>query len=292
MPGMCRWCLHHDPENWTEVLGLIYAGLQRNSSKDCNGDLRRSLVASWASLFPSGCNAGCTSLRRAWRSADLAPATQALLAALGLSLPPPRGMPGAQPATIDLCNAYGAGPLFAGDADYLDRDPIHVNGATNEQVCGKDGHLGLVTAITVPSNLTQAEAYPAQLCGVGQFGFLQPAVFLPPPCPNGWPPLFGKCFFRFRDSRIVRSTPAAGSSLSLELRNQRCLRTGRTGIQRRAPDAPRALSPRFARTTDHRRVLSDAHHAVRHRRHLHAPRLDEQIKCLASAGQCVIGLGG
>ena len=54
MPGCVDGVYTIDRENWTEVLGLIYAGLQRDGSKDCNGDLRRSLVASWASLFPSG----------------------------------------------------------------------------------------------------------------------------------------------------------------------------------------------------------------------------------------------
>jgi hypothetical protein len=215
VPGIqCPGCVDGlytlQPENWKEVLGLIYAGLQRDGSKDCNGDLRRSLVASWGGLFPSSCNAGCTALRRAWRPEDRAPATAALMAALGLSMPPERATPGAQPAPIDLCNAYGAGPLFAGDADYLDRDPIRVNsvGTDKEEVSDRIGRLGLVTAVAVPSNLTQAQAYPAQLCGIGQFAFLQPALFLPPRVRTGSHRCSASAFSRFRDSRMVRSTPA------------------------------------------------------------------------------------
>jgi hypothetical protein len=170
------------PGDWKEVLGLVYAGLQRDGTRDCNGDVRRSLVASWGALFPSGCGStACPSLRRAWRPGDLQPGTAALLAALGLTMPPARGTPGALPAPIPLCNAHGAGALFGGDADYLDRDPIRVECGVSEQVCSVPFALGLVTAIQVPRNLSQAEAYPTQLCGVGQFAFVVTAPFQPPP---------------------------------------------------------------------------------------------------------------
>lgn len=184
--------------DWKDVLALLYAGKTHVSgaAADCAGHVRRSLVNNWANLFEGGCSGvSGTQLKRAFRRADLSGTTDTFLALLGLpSMPPAKSQPGAASKPIAFCNAYGAGNLYGGDSDYLDNDPIRRPCDASEEVCGRTGDLGLVTVVEVPTNLTAAQNYPTQMCGLGKFRLLKPAATGVTVCPNGKGPLFGKCF--------------------------------------------------------------------------------------------------
>jgi hypothetical protein len=197
-PGCVAGTNNYQLASWKDVLQLTFAGIHRTGLKDCASDVRRSLVNTWTNLFEGACPAGqCpTGLQRAYRRADLSGTTDTFASLVGLgSLPLARNVPGASARVIDFCNAFGAGPIFGGDSDYLDNDPIRRTCANNEQVCGRMGNLGLVTVIEIPANLSAAQNYPTQLCGPGQFRFVAPALFGgPTTCPNGQPKLFNKCF--------------------------------------------------------------------------------------------------
>src|SRR5258708_22745670 len=72
--------------DWKDVLSLIYGGKPHApATADCNGDVRKSLVNNWASLFEAACSGStCTTLRHAWRRSDLSATSDTLLALLGL----------------------------------------------------------------------------------------------------------------------------------------------------------------------------------------------------------------
>ena len=200
-PGCISTTNNYRLGSWKDVLALVYGGVHPTTSpvlKNCNSDVRKSLVNTWGNLFEDACAAGtCPSgLQRAFRRADLSGTTDTFVSLVGLaSMPLAQNAPGSAARVIDFCNAFNAGPLFGGGSDYLDNDPIRRTCAANEQVCGRLGHLGLVTVIEIPTNGTVAQNYPTNLCGVGQFRFLAPATFLgPTTCPNGGPKLFNKCF--------------------------------------------------------------------------------------------------
>jgi hypothetical protein len=74
-----------------DVLRVIYGGFDHDGHFNCNGDVRRSMVANWASLTqtngcatptnPAGCSAG--GLRHAWRRGDLDPVTIGFVSMVG-----------------------------------------------------------------------------------------------------------------------------------------------------------------------------------------------------------------
>ncbi|MGZ3439116.1 MAG: hypothetical protein ACXVDD_06360, partial [Polyangia bacterium] len=186
-------------KDWKDVLALIYAGkthAMTGTTRDCAGVVRRSLVDNWGNLFEGACNgATCTQLKRAFRRADLSGTTDTFLGLVGLnSMPLANNVAGATAKQIDFCNANSA-TLFGGDSDYLDNDPLRRPCDTNEEACGRDGKLGLVTVVEVPGNLTNAQNYPSTLCTLGKFRLLKPSTNNSVTvCPNGGGLLLGKCF--------------------------------------------------------------------------------------------------
>jgi hypothetical protein len=111
-PG-CNAAGNYEIGNPFDLLRLVYGGLHHDGTYDCNGAVRRALVASWANLF-SSCPAGATDcpagLTHAWRPRDLSPVTAAFVALVGF---PGRGIgaaPGAPPAplTNPFCNSLDA----------------------------------------------------------------------------------------------------------------------------------------------------------------------------------------
>jgi hypothetical protein len=108
-------------QNAFDVLKVIYGGLDHNGNLDCNGDVRRSMVKNWGTLFSTSCGAspvGCAvdGLRHAWRRADLDPATAAFVTMVGFGaraigntpfVPNPPG-PTLAPRTNPFCNSYDA----------------------------------------------------------------------------------------------------------------------------------------------------------------------------------------
>ncbi len=178
--------------DWQDVLKVVYAGVHHDGTKDCNSDVRHSIANSWGSLFEGTCASGaCTQLKHAFRRADLSGTTDTFLALLGL------------PAvtTNPFCNGAGVALAAGETADFLDNDPVRrpcngtgeASAGAGEQVCGRDGKLGLVVPVFVPENLTNAETYPTAPCSPGVFRFLAGPAF-PAKCPNGTTPILGKCF--------------------------------------------------------------------------------------------------
>ncbi len=209
-------------QTWKDVLALVYAGkthAMTGTTRDCAGDVRRSLVDNWSNLFEAGCSgATCTQVKRAFRRADLSGTTDTFLGLVGLnSMPLAQSVAGATAKQIDFCNANSA-VLFGGQSDYLDSDPIRRTCDSNEEVCGRDGKLGLVTVVEVPGNLTGAQNYPGNLCTLGKFRLLKPANTGVTVCPNGGGLLFGKCFQpvvenadgTFTADCLARKTPVQG----------------------------------------------------------------------------------
>ena len=162
---------------WKDVLKLVYTGIGHDGTRDCAGNVRKSLVAQWAKLFQGSCTSGtCSQLTHAFRRGDTSGTTDVLLAALGAPL---KGLASQQiaatkPAINWFCNAVplntlnpapypdssctGAGTpraectanglnggtgtantglSFGGASDYLDGDPIRRTCDPKEQVCQK-----------------------------------------------------------------------------------------------------------------------------------------------------------
>jgi hypothetical protein len=288
--------------SWKDVLGLIYAGIHYTTpavTKDCASDVRRSLANQWNSLFEGACPAGqCPAgLQRAFRRADLSGTTDTFAALVGLgSLPLAQTVPGATARPIDFCNAFGAGNLFGGGSDYLDNDPIRRNCATNEQVCGRLGNLGLVTVIEIPANGSVAQNFPTTLCGVGQFRFAQPAAFgFTGNCPNGQPRLFAKCFqpvlvgpdgVSFTSDCLPRRFPVQGigGSTIPDGRGYNLTSRNADGSYRR-DNLNRFITGAFFRLHTTATVAAGASICQRQ-------TATDQIGCLTQANPCTIGFAG
>ena len=186
--------------DWKDVLKLVFAGAPHTGATDCSGDVRRSLVNQWGALFETGCSGGtCTQLKHAFRRSDLSGTTDTLLAALGLpGLASPRTVVGATAKANAYCNAFGLGNIFGGDSDYQDKDPIRRACDLNEQVCQKDGTLGLIMVTEVPADFSGPISYATTFCDVGKYRLMKPAAGVTT-CPNGGGLLIGKCFHPYHD---------------------------------------------------------------------------------------------
>src|SRR5262249_42146079 len=138
----------------------------------CNSSVRRDIVSNWLNILHTNtsCGTGCGTIRHLLRR-DLASGTTDVFAAvLGLATPGGTNVP--------FCNGN----------DQEDLDPIRIscstggglqtnNSATDpslDDICQRDGTLGLVTVITVPPEgadpgtagltVTNADLYPVQAC--------------------------------------------------------------------------------------------------------------------------------
>jgi len=79
--------------NWTEVLRIIYLGLDQNGCQDCESDVRNGLVNNWGLMFEGGtakCSGGvpagapsCTQLNHAFRRDDQSGTTETFLLLIG-----------------------------------------------------------------------------------------------------------------------------------------------------------------------------------------------------------------
>ncbi len=192
---------------WQDVLRVVYAGLDHTAGsdltkRDCNSELRRTIVNSWSTFFQSACSGGaCTQIQHAFRRDDSSGTTDTFISLLGL--------PSAAVATnvTPFCNAKTAAETLPTGvtrlpADFQDNDPIRRtcagtnNGATpanagTEQVCGRKGDLGLVLPIVPTDFLADADAFPLAACTTKTaFGKAPKAVAGAVRCPNGDIPVF------------------------------------------------------------------------------------------------------
>jgi hypothetical protein len=283
--------------NWKDVLALVYAGkthAMTGTTRECGGDVRRSLVNNWGNLFEASCTSGtCTELRRAFRRADLSGTTDTFLSLVGLnSMPLAQSVSGSTARQIDFCNANSA-VLFGGQSDYLDNDPIRRTCHANEEACGRDGKLGLVTVVEVPGNLTNAQNYPSTLCTLGKFRLLKPANTGVSVCPNGGGLLFGKCFqptIEFADGTFTadclgRKTPVQGfGGAGMDGRAYNLVSKNADGTYRK-DTAGRFITGAFYRMHTTKVITVGAPTCTQ-------DGATTQIGCLARADSCAIGFAG
>jgi hypothetical protein len=265
------------------------------TTRDCNNDVRRSLVNNWGNLFEGTCTgASCTQLNHAFRRADLSGTSDTLLGLVGLnSMPLASSVTGAVTKQIDFCNANSVAG-YGGDSDYLDNDPIRRTCDPNEDACSKDGTLGLVTVVDVPTNLTNAQNFPSTLCQLGKFRLLKPSVNNSVlTCPNGGGLLFGKCFQptienadgTFTADCLARKTPVQG--------------IGGSGMDGRAYNLPSKNADGTYRKDTMNRPIIGAYYR------LHTTKViatgqpvcmqddsTNQIGCVSRADGCAIGYAG
>lgn len=139
--------------NSFDVLKVLFAGVHNNGGKDCNSDVRHSLVANWDALHEGTCTTGtCTALSHAWRRDDLSGTTDAFLALLGLP----------SISSKPFCNGNSTEDL----------DPIRRACAADDQTCNADGKAGLVLPVFVPdlAPAFEGQAYATAACQTGKFG--------------------------------------------------------------------------------------------------------------------------
>jgi hypothetical protein len=86
-PGCTAGTSSYVIQDSLDVLRLVYGGMDHEATPafDCNGNVRRSLVKNWASLFAGSCASGnCTGgLTHAWRRSDLSGTTDAFVSLVG-----------------------------------------------------------------------------------------------------------------------------------------------------------------------------------------------------------------
>lgn len=223
--------------DWRDVLRVVYAGYSHDSCQDCESDVRNGILQNWGNLFedgntaPTNCNgpAGptCTQLRHAWRRDSESGTTETFLALLGL--PGVTRDPTTNTAIDDpFCNSWrsaatagtnhplpscveGGVTITQNDypPDFRDQDPIRRlcasdNAASSgnvptEQVCGRDGKLGVVLPIVALDFLTTQQAFPTAASpgpctGLPIYGTAPPknatGIGSDGRCPNGDAPVF------------------------------------------------------------------------------------------------------
>lgn len=187
-------------DDWRTVLRVIFAGRHTAGSsapKECNSDVRRTLVNSWGLLFKDGCaGTTCTQLRHAYRRDDFSGTTDTFLSLLQL--------PGV--SSTPFCNGDEQS-----DVDPI-RRPCVGNGfqGNGDEVCGPGGTLGLVLPVVTP----QQNAYPPvrQACSAAPFGgnasgtvawTLADRTKYGANCPNGAPTVGGTCWWPKRSGSVA-----------------------------------------------------------------------------------------
>jgi hypothetical protein len=284
--------------DWKDVLALVFSGkthAMSGATRSCGGPERASLVNNWGNLFDGTCSgATCTQLKRAFRRADQSGTTDTFLSLVGLnSMPLANNVVGAVAKQIDFCN-FNSATGFAGDSDYADSDPLRRPCDANEDACGKDGKLSLVTVVEVPGNLTNAQNYPSTLCGLGKFRLLKPSTNNSVTvCPNGGGLLLGKCFQptienadgTFTADCLARKTPVQG--------------IGGAGMDGRAYNLASKNADGTYRKDTRNRSVTGAFYRL-HTTHVvntGAPVClqddsTEQIGCVSRANGCALGYAG
>jgi len=211
---------------WASVLRIIYFGLSDNGVQDCESDVRNGMVANWGNIFQAGadttaCNGTsfangptCTVLRHAWRRDSESGTTETFLSLLGA---PTVTRSGTLATDDPFCNGWqkaSNGTLDPNMNDYppgyRDRDPIRRECAGSnddagsgqpaneptEQICGREGKLGLVLPINAVNFLATDSAFPTALCtSKSVFGAQPPknnaGTDTAGLCPNGDQPITG-----------------------------------------------------------------------------------------------------
>jgi hypothetical protein len=326
---------------WQQVLRIVYAGrhgtinttacfagdpaglVPAGETKECNSDVRNTLVNNWSNLFEGGCTDGeCTQLKHAFRRDDISGTTDTFLSLLSL--------PG-----------VGSTPFCNGN-EFEDLDPIRRlcdgNGQSTggENVCSRtrqaietgkatptnarwaavtsansptnnQGDLGLVLSMVIPTAL--ADQYPNSTnCSAlpfgGQFrGAAMPFVLGSPQlCPNGQPRSLNTCLWpvdptgKFGCVNAAANIPSqrvTGFNFDGRVYNLTQRRADTTGS---IPTEPRVINS----TEQQLSLVNTAYYRI-HQNTLMAnasgstcrrPDSTEQIGCLVHASPCSLGFSG
>ena len=158
-----------------DALRVLYMGLDKTGSRDCNSATRKALIANWTNLFTTdptcgGGDAHCTSgITHAWRRSDTSGTTDGFVGVLtatngaGLALATMSTAPTAAAQKLNpFCNSFEANdsahaaqyldgtallsdgvtttPMSDGRVnDSADHDPIRIACNDNDSVCGSAG---------------------------------------------------------------------------------------------------------------------------------------------------------
>ena len=201
-----------------DLLRLIFGGLHHDGTFDCNGNVRRSLVRQWSTLFSAGCANCSAGLTHVWRPSDLSGTADSFVSLVGFgsrAIGTPIRSPNPTRSQNPFCNSADANSTatvsFGGSSDFSDLDPIRIRCPTTDQVCSSvlssdgsaltatSGTLGLVLPILLPDNFDnssetplQSDIYPNRFCSAGKFDLVSTGNNHEK-CPGG-PNFLGKCF--------------------------------------------------------------------------------------------------
>jgi hypothetical protein len=297
---------------WQDILKVLFAGVDHNNVKDCNSPIRNALAASYNSVFQTACAGSgvCTgAIQHLFRRSDLSGTTDTFLSLVGLPAI----------ATNPFCNGVGITTPGAGNADFVDNDPIRrpcvgrgdqAPSPTlpgSEQICNKvtatdatKNTLGLLLPIFVPethTGLPADQVFPQQFCTFGFFAFRDnPAAITE--CPDGQNPAnyAGTCLLPYQD------TPTGPNFACISRANNRSiyleqiagdgriynmtLRRADAQILRDAPPRNRRLTGSFYRIHTNRILRNGSGTGCS------LASSTTQIGCLVGASPCSLGFAG
>lgn len=211
---------------WQAKLKLLYTGCTSETGSACSAVARSSrcarpersaLINDW-DQYLAGCAGGaCTGgIRAAYRRDDASGTTQAFLGFLGLS--DSAGLTSGRPAyrgglactatasTISETHPFCDGGQFEGFFNNPDTgaqgsgDPIRATCAAADDLCGRDGRLGVVRAIrSVPNDIADEQAFPRFQCTRGARGLVTVDLTACKICPDGTAPIGDSCWMPYYD---------------------------------------------------------------------------------------------
>lgn len=231
--------------DWTDLLRVVYAGMDHNAGSDinnrnCSSSVRQAIAASWGNVFQTnGCTTGSCQLGHALRRDEESGTTDVFVSLLGL--PSIQFSASQRSPFCNVVQPIGSGPPSPPFyPEFQDGDPIRRSciGTGNpppfppgspppneptEQVCGPDGTLGLVLPINPPPLRDPQAPTPYPMATCVQFALLPnsaPALnaFQNTNCPNGDIPAFiNRCFVPVTSAGDARCINPAGNLPLLKL---------------------------------------------------------------------------
>ncbi|MCG5052046.1 MAG: hypothetical protein KA712_03710 [Myxococcales bacterium] len=222
--------------DWKDVIRLVYTGCTNadgtcanttNRVTRCGSAVRREVVENWGNLFQGvACSqsGGCPSgLVRAFRRDDASGTTGVFLELIGVAFNVSTnitsradvvsGIPRAitpMPANLSFCDGgdiegvipTNFGP--SGEAAFDLGDPIRTACLAEDDICARDGRLGLVRAIRSTDTATVAQAYPDYQCK-RLFAYQQYINAALNICPDGTKTSAGRCRFPYYEDGAFRT---------------------------------------------------------------------------------------
>jgi len=234
VPGNPNYDVGLNGLGWKDIARIVYTGFDNNDGNGtaaaggeqnrlirCNSPLRQAVLSQWSNIAEgSTCSGtGCTNVIRALRRDDSSGTTQFFVEALGLT----PVLTGGRTAMISLgactnpvtnftfCDGGEAEVNFgtndtatsAGDCNGVRGDPIKKACCADEDICDRNGQMGVVVAVRSPSeNLTQS--LPPNQCTRNSFARIDYQASSQAACPDGTTPVAGRCRFPFWNNNGVR----------------------------------------------------------------------------------------